>query len=118
MRMRRRRALCSNFRRGARKADVELEGRQSDSHAAGDKNVRVCVAEEGYQLDQVQHGREPCDWKPMNAAGRGVQEIRIRDAAGAFRTEAALLWFAVNKLAINLSADFVDDQYFKVLIVP
>ena len=29
--MRRRRALCSNFRRGARKADVELEGRQSDS---------------------------------------------------------------------------------------
>src|SRR6478672_1697390 len=45
-RMRRRRALCSNFRRGARKADVELEGRQSDSHAAGAKNVRVCVAEE------------------------------------------------------------------------
>ena len=44
--MRRRRALCSNFRRGARKADVELEGRQSDSHAAGAKNVRVCVAEE------------------------------------------------------------------------
>jgi hypothetical protein len=24
----------------------------------------------------------------------------------------------VNKLAINLSADFVDDQYLKVLIVP
>ena len=46
LRMRRRRALCSNFRRGARKADVELEGRQSDSHAAGAKNVRVCVAEE------------------------------------------------------------------------
>ena len=44
--MRRRRALYSNFRRGARKADVELEGRQSDSHAAGAKNVRVCVAEE------------------------------------------------------------------------
>ena len=41
------RALCSNFRRGARKADVELEGRQSDSHAAGAKNVRVCVAEGG-----------------------------------------------------------------------
>jgi len=26
LRMRRRRALCSNFRRGARRADVELEG--------------------------------------------------------------------------------------------
>src|SRR5437588_6244073 len=41
--------------------------------------------EAGYQLDQVQRGREPDDWKPMNAVGRGVREIRIRDAAGAFR---------------------------------
>lgn len=39
----------------------------------------------GYQLDQVQRGREPDDWKPMNAVGRGVKEIRIRDTAGAFR---------------------------------
>lgn len=41
--------------------------------------------EAGFQLDQVQHGREPDDWKPMNTVGRGVREIRIRDAAGAFR---------------------------------
>ncbi len=41
--------------------------------------------EAGHQLDQVQHGREPDDWKPMNAVGRGVREIRLRDAAGAFR---------------------------------
>jgi phage-related protein len=41
--------------------------------------------EGGHQLDQVQIGREPDDWKPMPAIGRGVQEIRIRDAAGAFR---------------------------------
>ncbi len=39
----------------------------------------------GHQLDQVQNGEEPDDWKPMNSVGRGVQEIRIRDAAGAFR---------------------------------
>lgn len=39
----------------------------------------------GHQLDQVQHGREPDDWKPMNTVGRGVREIRIRDASGAFR---------------------------------
>lgn len=39
----------------------------------------------GYQIDQVQHGREPTDWKPMNTVGQGVKEIRIRDAAGAFR---------------------------------
>jgi phage-related protein len=37
--------------------------------------------EAGHQLDQVQHGREPDDWKPMNTVGRGVREIRIRDAA-------------------------------------
>ncbi|AZR30968.1 type II toxin-antitoxin system RelE/ParE family toxin [Xanthomonas vasicola] len=39
----------------------------------------------GYQLDQVQNGREPDDWKPMPTVGQSVQEIRIRDAAGAFR---------------------------------
>lgn len=41
--------------------------------------------EAGYQLDQVQHGGEPDDWKPMPTVGQGVQEIRIRDEAGAFR---------------------------------
>ena len=41
--------------------------------------------EAGHQLDQVQHGQEPDDWKPMNTIGQGVREIRIRDAAGAFR---------------------------------
>ena len=34
---------------------------------------------------QVQNGREPDDWKPMNTVGRGAKEIRIRDEAGAFR---------------------------------
>ena len=41
--------------------------------------------EAGYQLDQVQQGREPDDWKPMNTVGPGVREIRIREASGAFR---------------------------------
>jgi phage-related protein len=41
--------------------------------------------EAGYQIDQVQHGGEPDDWKPMPTIGRGVREIRIRDASGAFR---------------------------------
>ena len=39
----------------------------------------------GHQLDQVQNGQEPDDWKPMNTVGQGVKEIRIRDAVGAFR---------------------------------
>ena len=41
--------------------------------------------EAGYQLDQVQQGRDPDDWKPMSTIGQGVREIRIRDADGAFR---------------------------------
>jgi phage-related protein len=39
----------------------------------------------GYQLDRVQRGLEPDDWKPMRAVGQGVRELRIRDRAGAFR---------------------------------
>jgi phage-related protein len=41
--------------------------------------------EAGYQLDQVQHGGDPDDWKPVNTVGRGVREIRIREESGAFR---------------------------------
>ena len=39
----------------------------------------------GYQLDRVQRGLEPDDWKSMQAIGPGVRELRIRDRAGAFR---------------------------------
>ena len=39
----------------------------------------------GYQLREVQKGADPDDWKPMKTVGAGVREIRIRDAAGAFR---------------------------------
>jgi phage-related protein len=32
----------------------------------------------GYQLERVQSGREPKDWKPMPAVGLGVNEVRVR----------------------------------------
>ena len=41
--------------------------------------------EASHQFDQVQHGQEPDDWKPMALIDKGVKEIRIRDAAGALR---------------------------------
>jgi phage-related protein len=41
--------------------------------------------EAGHQIDQVQHGQEPDDWKPMPTIGPGVREIKIRDITGAFR---------------------------------
>ena len=42
--------------------------------------------EAGHQIDLVQRGMEPDDWKPMKTVGADVREIRIRDvASGAFR---------------------------------
>ena len=38
----------------------------------------------GFNLDFVQRGLEPENWKPMKTVGPGVKEIRVRDATGAF----------------------------------
>ena len=45
----------------------------------------VARQDAGYQLDRVQRGLQPDDFKPMPTIGRGVEEIRIRDDAGNFR---------------------------------
>jgi len=39
----------------------------------------------GFQLERVQRGLEPFDWKPMSSVGAGVREIRVRDESGAYR---------------------------------
>ena len=39
----------------------------------------------GFNLNFVQLGLEPSDWKPMKTVGPGVAELRVRDASGAFR---------------------------------
>ncbi|MBI5128107.1 MAG: type II toxin-antitoxin system RelE/ParE family toxin [Rhodopseudomonas palustris] len=41
--------------------------------------------EAGFQIDRLQRGLDPDDWKPMTTVGSGVREIRVRDATGAFR---------------------------------
>lgn len=61
---------------------VELRGNSLDDLRTFPLSAR---REAGHQIDQVQSGQEPDDWKPMNTVGQGVKEIRIRDAAGAFR---------------------------------
>jgi len=40
--------------------------------------------EAGYQLDRVQFGLKPSDWKPLTTVGSGVREIRIHHE-GQFR---------------------------------
>lgn len=38
----------------------------------------------GWQLELLQRGEDPQDWKPMATIGPGVLEIRIRDVSGAY----------------------------------
>jgi phage-related protein len=39
----------------------------------------------GFNLDAVQRGLDPQDWKPLSTVGAGVKEIRARDPRGAYR---------------------------------
>ena len=41
--------------------------------------------EAGYQIDRVQNGLEPDDFKPMATVGKSVYEIRVQEPSGAFR---------------------------------
>lgn len=39
----------------------------------------------GYQLERVQRGEQPDDFKPMPTIGKGVEELRIWDESGTYR---------------------------------
>lgn len=41
--------------------------------------------EAGFQLDGVQRGLIPKNWKPVKTVGKGVNEIRVRDESGIYR---------------------------------
>lgn len=61
---------------------VRFVGSAKDDLASFPKSVR---ARAGYELFAVQMGRQPDNWKPMATLGPGACEIRVRDAAGAYR---------------------------------
>lgn len=50
----------------------------------GDSRARVrefpadARRDAGHELEKVQDGRDPSDWKPMPSVGLGVKEIRVR----------------------------------------
>ncbi|WP_408596059.1 type II toxin-antitoxin system RelE/ParE family toxin [Limnohabitans sp.] len=46
----------------------------------------------GRQLDLVQKGRQPNDFKSMPSVGKGVEEIRVWDEAGTFRVIYTARW--------------------------
>ena len=39
----------------------------------------------GYQLDKLQRGLQPDDFKPMPTIGKGVEEVRVWEESGTFR---------------------------------
>lgn len=39
----------------------------------------------GYQIDKLQRGQKPDDFKPMPGIGKGVEELRVWDDAGTWR---------------------------------
>lgn len=61
---------------------IEFRGDSLDCLREFPRDIR---REAGFQLDRVQRGQEPFDWKPMPTIGSGVREVRIRDDSGAFR---------------------------------
>ena len=52
----------------------------------------------GYQLDKVQRGGQPDDFKPMPSIGKGVEEIRVSDSSGAYR----VIYFARRADAVHV----------------
>ena len=39
----------------------------------------------GFQIDKVQRGEAPDDWKPMTSISKGVREIRLNEKGNQFR---------------------------------
>lgn len=62
--------------------DIVFVGRSLESLKSFPQEAK---RESGYQLDKVQQGKAPTDWKPMQSIGTGVREIRIREDSGAYR---------------------------------
>lgn len=61
---------------------VEFRGKALDDLRRFPQSARRAA---GYQIDRVQRGYDPDDWKPVPTIGKGVREIRLREGAGSFR---------------------------------
>ncbi|MFU0871878.1 type II toxin-antitoxin system RelE/ParE family toxin [Kluyvera sichuanensis] len=61
---------------------IEWMGTSLDDLIAFPVDVR---REAGFELDKVQNGKEPSDWKSINDWGSGVIEIRLHGEDGEYR---------------------------------
>lgn len=55
--------------------NISFEGNTLDSIREFPDDARQRA---GYELDRVQHGLDPENWKPFSTIGQGVREIRIQ----------------------------------------
>jgi phage-related protein len=62
--------------------DVEFLGTSLEAVRAFPRDAR---REVGFQIERLQNGLEPDSWKPMKTIGKGVRELRVRPANGAYR---------------------------------
>ena len=62
--------------------DIEFEGSSLADLRQWPDPVK---SEAGYQLDRVQQGLDPDDWKPFKTVGPGVREIRIAEDGNQYR---------------------------------
>lgn len=62
--------------------EVEFRGSSLDDLRAFPSPAR---REAGFQIDRLQNGLAPLDWKPFNSVGPGVNEIRVSDTDGTYR---------------------------------
>ena len=85
----------------------------------------------GYELNEIQEGRNPSDFKPMPSIGGGVYEIRISIQHGAFRVlyvakyqEAIYVLHAFQKKSVKTSQQdiniarsrlrkLIEDRYYE-----
>ena len=62
--------------------DIEFWGDSLDVIRNLPEGARTAA---GYQLDRLQRGMQPDDFKPMKSIGAGVEEIRIKESGNAYR---------------------------------
>lgn len=61
---------------------VHFVGSAKEALRAFPKDARQ---DAGYQLDKLQRGKQPDDFKPLPSVGRGVEELRVWKQQGTFR---------------------------------
>ncbi|WP_086937207.1 type II toxin-antitoxin system RelE/ParE family toxin [Pseudomonas putida] len=77
----------STTAKGAKEVEDDLKPIQWVGNSKEDLKGFPPIARQraGYQLELIQDGEEPADWKPVENVGQGVREIRIKCRDGAFR---------------------------------